>query len=403
MRHKLPVNKKAQVDGSYTKGISIRNRYRCPSMQQQNGHEAPPPQLLSMPQQDTQRILEVYVKRSLSLNDGSGKSKTVRTRVRRSATLIERRNGAGKHETSRSANLPASRAEAGPAQPAPPEASKPPEAAALPEAKAKKSGKKSKKHSFFRSFLNLFSRKTEKKEVADPEQETSGANTANQGSSTTPQSEKKIWRKRSMRKPSFRRHDSQLAKFTPVKRPTSLALSDTANLPNIVSVEPTEKYYEKLSEELAKIVKEVKETPVDEGHGTEIRRSKSAIENEAIQKIVLLLKQQGDIIDEKLKDNTSMNSIFQGLSYSSFQQIADHYVETETPEVLPHGTGGPELVRFAITLDVTAKMAGLSNQTVGRIMGLGNQYLLQRFTQMSMNLVSQDYSGQTHNSLESPQ
>lgn len=201
-------------------------------MQRQNGPEPPAPQLLSIPQQDTQRILEVYVKRSLSFNDGSGKSKRVRDRVRRSATLIERRNGAGKHEPSRPDDPPASRAEAGPAQPAPAEAGKPPEAAALPEAKPKKSGKKSKKHSFFRSFFNLFSRKTEKKEVTDPEQEASGPNTANQGSSTTPQSEKKIWRKRSMRKPSFRRHDSQSAKFTPVKRPASLALSDAANIPN---------------------------------------------------------------------------------------------------------------------------------------------------------------------------
>lgn len=49
-----------------------------------------------------------------------------------------------------------------------------------------------------------------------------------------------------------------------------------------MSVEPTEKYYEKLSEELAKIVKEVKDTPVDEGHRSEIRRSKSAIGKEPL-------------------------------------------------------------------------------------------------------------------------
>lgn len=79
----------------------------------------------------------------------------------------------------------------------------------------------------------------------------------------------------------------------------------------------------------------------------------------------------------------SVSSFFRNLSYSSFQQLADRYVQEEIPSHLPQQTTAPELVRFAFTLDFTARMAGLSNQAVCRIMGFGNQYLEDRFTQLS--------------------
>lgn len=84
----------------------------------------------------------------------------------------------------------------------------------------------------------------------------------------------------------------------------------------------------------------------------------------------------------KLKDNPTLSNFFQGMSYSSFQKLADAYLETEAspthnpPTVLPTA---PELVKLAFTLDFTARVAGLSKQNIGHITGLGNRYLEDRF------------------------
>jgi len=70
------------------------------------------------------------------------------------------------------------------------------------------------------------------------------------------------------------------------------------------------------------------------------------------------------------------------MSYSSFQKLADAYLETEAspahkpPSVLPTA---PELVKLAFTLDFTARIAGLNKQNVGHITGLGYRYLQDRF------------------------
>lgn len=84
----------------------------------------------------------------------------------------------------------------------------------------------------------------------------------------------------------------------------------------------------------------------------------------------------------QLKDNPTLSSFFQGMSYSSFQKLADAYLETEAlpthnpPTVLPTA---PELVKLAFTLDFTARIVGLSKQNIGHITGLGSRYLQDRF------------------------
>lgn len=71
------------------------------------------------------------------------------------------------------------------------------------------------------------------------------------------------------------------------------------------------------------------------------------------------------------------------MSYTSFQQLADTYLETEmTPTERDHAPvfpTAPELVKLAFTLDFTARVAGLSRQNVGHITGLGARYLEDRF------------------------
>lgn len=84
----------------------------------------------------------------------------------------------------------------------------------------------------------------------------------------------------------------------------------------------------------------------------------------------------------QMKDNPTLSNFFQGMSYSSFQKMADAYLEKERsptrspPTVLPTA---PELVKLAFTLDFTARIVGLSRQNIGHITGLGNRYLQDRF------------------------
>lgn len=77
------------------------------------------------------------------------------------------------------------------------------------------------------------------------------------------------------------------------------------------------------------------------------------------------------------------------MSYSSFQQLADEYVEKEAspthnpPTVLPTA---PELVKLAFTYDFTAMIARLSKQNVGHITGLGSRYLQDRFEYIQVRI-----------------
>lgn len=82
-----------------------------------------------------------------------------------------------------------------------------------------------------------------------------------------------------------------------------------------------------------------------------------------------------------MKESPSLSNFFQGLTYGSFQQLADQYVLSEIPaEPAQDPVVAPELVRLAFTLDFTARLAGLSRQSPSHIMGHGKCYLQERFT-----------------------
>lgn len=70
------------------------------------------------------------------------------------------------------------------------------------------------------------------------------------------------------------------------------------------------------------------------------------------------------------------------MSYTSFQKLADAYLEKEaTPTCTPLTVlpTAPELVKLAFTLDFTARIVGLSRQNISHITCLGNRYLQDRF------------------------
>ncbi|XP_056131059.1 uncharacterized protein LOC130108222 [Lampris incognitus] len=336
-------------------------------------------QLISVTRRDTSRLLEVYIKRSLSLNDGIPRGKRSEGR-NKWVTKTDRQRKIRRHSSDPSIHLAPSPGEehldAFDANDASPKEG-PETPNGVLEKPPKKSKKKKKKSSLWKSFLGLFSRKgsEEKEEEQGDQVEDSDTSLPQQAAETclpppvTPDNGR---RRMSIKKRLTKRRLSLRSSSKREARKNLLTADDITEVESVVSVEPTNYYYEKVSEEMEKIVYEVQE-----------KDRKVLTDEEVINRIIALTKQQGDAINDKLKENPTLSNFFQGMSYASFQQLADTYLETEAsatpsdPHAVP--STAPELVKLAFTLDFTARIAGLSRQSVCHITGLGNRYLEDRF------------------------
>lgn len=335
-------------------------------------------QLIFVPHKDTIRLLEVYVKRSLSLNDGAlgdkkggKKEKWVmmprKQRRHSSDPSLHLADGLNEEDIAASPEI----------EPAVNQLETPHEE---PE-KADKKSVKIKKPSFWKNLLGIFYRRSseEKDEEEGSPSETPKVSQEKESNDnltsclptnpTISQKRKSSRRKSIRRRLSKRRQPSiKLNKSIKDLNPEDITRVEAA----VVSVEPTYSYYEKVSEELEKIVQEVQEKEEVEPLSDE----------EVINRIIALTKEQGDAIDDKLKDNPTLSNFFQRMSYSAFKKLADAYLEKEAspihapPTVFPTA---PELVKLAFTYDFTAKIARLSQQNLGHITGLGYRYLQDRF------------------------
>ncbi|XP_058488308.1 uncharacterized protein LOC131461235 [Solea solea] len=327
-------------------------------------------QLILVPHKDTIRLLEVYVKRSLSVNDGTlghkrdeSKQKWVTKKPRR-------------HSSDPSLHFEGlTDSELGPFSAVEPQTNT---LELCPEESEKETKRhKDKKPSFWKSIIGFFSRKSA--EDKDEEEDNKPTATSKVSMSSEVVSDAtptclhtaSVTSHKSTRRKSFKRRFSK-KRLSVIKRDSRIIPADIGEFEAVVSVEPTYSYYEKVSEEMEKIVHEVKEKEEEQ----------SLSDEDVINRIIALTKVEGDAIDIKLKDNPTLSNFFQGMTYSSFQKLADAYLEEEVspthnpPTVLPTA---PELVKLAFTLDFTARVASLSRQNIGHITSLGNHYLQDRF------------------------
>nr|XP_019952155.1 PREDICTED: uncharacterized protein LOC109635438 [Paralichthys olivaceus] len=329
-------------------------------------------QLIFVPHEDTIRLLEVFVKRSLSVNDGIVLKKR-NERKEKWVTIKQRR-----HSSDPSLHLTDGLIDSEAFSAVEPSTAPLETCPEVPEKQNKRS-KKNKKSSFWKSILGFFSGKSseDKDEEQDSTTETprdSAVELASEAAITclpTPpmSSQKKISKRKFLRRRFSKRRLSLIKSHRQSK---DLHTADISDFEAVTRVEPTYSYYEKVSEELERIVLEVKVKEED----------RPLSDEEVINRIIALTKEEGDAIDNKMKDNPALNNFFQGMSYSSFQKLADTYLEKETtptraPLTVP--PTAPELVKLAFTLDFTARVAGLSRQNIGHITVLGNLYLQNRF------------------------
>ncbi|XP_042614807.1 uncharacterized protein LOC109091122 [Cyprinus carpio] len=414
----------------------------------------PTPQLLSVGEKDKKRLLEVYVKRSLSLNDGSQCPLRQEQRSRKWVAITEPKTRHRKHSSDTSLNLTSQasisdedvryepvvetqldeketssekkskkwsikgslrrndssnasqksnnkpkwfqrldKGKEGSIDALPPQTSTVTPGdmhsnvldnveTATVERKGKE-GKKTKKPTVWKSFLSWFSKGNSEKEQdhqrtdeqLPPSQHSTPQISCLPLADTLSKSDVNLRRSKSSKKKLLHRRSLKCRQS-----------GDMSTEKSVEKVEPTDSYYEKMSEELEKIVHEVKDSPADDNATFQItdQNGVNVSKEDIIKRITELIKQEGDLIHKKMQKNSTVSNYLDGFTYGLFQQMADQYVQSEVPNKktqLP--VVAPELVKFAFTLDFTARVANLHHQATGQIMGFGNQYLQDRFTHMS--------------------
>lgn len=176
-------------------------------------------QLISVPRKDTIRLLEVYVKRSLSLNDGTLGDR----RVKRKEKWVTMPRKQRRHSSDPSLHLAdgLNDEEIGTFDASEPPATQPETHPEEPEKLTRKS-KKNKKPSLWKSFLGLFSRKSDEEQESSSEMPEASPAEENSDATTNylPTTPVTVQKKKSMRKKSLKRRFSKrrISLIKPSKR-----------------------------------------------------------------------------------------------------------------------------------------------------------------------------------------
>ncbi|XP_040277796.1 apoptosis facilitator Bcl-2-like protein 14 isoform X2 [Bufo bufo] len=315
---------------------------------------------VSLSKQDAKIVLETYIKRSLSNRESKSTEYKKERKVNRTVSDVTRfKNRVSKLKTT-----------------VVPE----PEVQEVEKKDSEPQAKTVKKQSWFKSFLNqLF-----KKEENISDQTVSVVSKVGQVSATSTNeghsdqtTKKNSFGKAKMRKAlSFKKNNVD----EKLKRPTNLPLKHIARpLP----LQPCEKnedsYYEQVSEEIELLVKETENLELG-------GRKQSLIgdldtDETMIKKIVAILQKEGDAYDRKIKEDPALNNFFKDISYNSFKQLADVYVDQGIKRREPDVT--PEDMKFAFSVHFTKQVVGLSTHPANRIMGFGTKYLQDTLTWLS--------------------
>ncbi|XP_051898797.1 uncharacterized protein bcl2l12 [Pristis pectinata] len=157
-------------------------------------------------------------------------------------------------------------------------------------------------------------------------------------------------------------------------RPTTLAL----NLPP--TEHETSEFYSEVAKKLEKLAQECcaqtgsnQPSPSIEAHPPEkVNNNDPQTNNEnAIERIVLILQDQGDKINEKMKDNPILQ---RPMSYHCFTQLVEAFTANVEGQIKDPATS-PELTKIALTMELTRRVAGISSHPVQQLMGYTMQYM----------------------------
>ncbi|XP_057260799.1 uncharacterized protein LOC130596826 isoform X2 [Pezoporus wallicus] len=387
----------------------------------------PSGKILSLDRQGAKKVLEIYVKRSLSCRENPKKPLQVRDggRGRKAGELQRSKSDFCKYSCAR--HSPRKEQEDGPKaldldealdddSEAPGEVSK---EELEPKRKSTKTSSQGKtQRTWFKTVLNFLFKKSpedqkenmgqkakEKDAKAPHSSKSEGVKRATGHSSTSPSPGRASKRRASLKKVfSFKKHTEEekgeTAAGARAKRPSCLPLRHV-QAPATADEEQPDGYYARVSDEIGLIV-QGSESQGSRAHGCEEPSRPASADgvDAAIWRIVALLRSAGDELDRQVKEDARLRTFFRDMSYSSFKNLADVYVHKEM--TTSRSDVNPQEIQFAFTVHLTAKVAGICNQAVNRIMGFGTRYLEDSFAPLSYSRILQNREELSRDVCESP-
>ncbi|XP_064255292.1 apoptosis facilitator Bcl-2-like protein 14 isoform X2 [Passer domesticus] len=367
----------------------------------------PSGKILSLDRREAKKVLEIYVRRSLSCHENSLVAKK---------TLQEKDRGRGRKtdglQRSESDFCTYSSAKASPrkdleerlkapdleetlgddskaAQEVPKEGLKAKRKSTKnsSQSKTQRSGSKP---VWLKGFLNLFLKKSPEDQKENTGQKAKEKDVKNQGSkpegakkhrvdsSTSPALGRALKKKPSLKKVfSLKKHGEEErgepGSGARSKRPSCLPLRHVLG-PAQPEAEQPDGCYTQVSQDIGLIVQGGEsrgDTAGERGEPPEPPGTDGV--DEAIKRIVALLRSAGDELDREVREDARLQLFFRDMSYSSFKNLADAYVQRELTASRPNVN--PQEIQFAYTVHLTATVAGICSQAVNRIMGFGTRYL----------------------------
>ncbi|XP_060759623.1 apoptosis facilitator Bcl-2-like protein 14 isoform X2 [Neoarius graeffei] len=99
-----------------------------------------------------------------------------------------------------------------------------------------------------------------------------------------------------------------------------------------------------------------------------------------VERIVELLREQGDKLNEEIEKNHHLRKqLQQSLSYSFFTNVAQTFLQRLSPEELPSAQS-PKEAEIALTFELTSRLNALDCFPMNRVLGFGVKYLQDYFS-----------------------
>ncbi|XP_077151111.1 uncharacterized protein LOC143815613 [Ranitomeya variabilis] len=331
---------------------------------------------VSLSGQEAKIVLETYIKRSLSHHEAKRTGYKKEAKVQRSVSDVTKFT----HRVNKYKTAVVPQAEVQETE------KKDDTCVTVQEPATIAKAKNVKKQSWFKSFLNQLFKKEEnisEQTVSVVTKVAKDSVTSSTEGHSDQTMKKNSFRKSGIRKAlSFKKNGDEK-----LKRPNHLPLK---RKPRPLLLHPREKnedcYYEQVSAEIDLLVKGTENLDVGERKESlsgDLSATGSHDMDTTIKKIVAILQKEGDAYNRTIKEDLTLSNFFRDISYNSFKQLADVYVDQGVKKTESVAT--PEDVKFAFSVHFTKQVVGLSNHPAKRIMGFGTQYLHDSCSWLSYN------------------
>ncbi|TSK13212.1 Apoptosis facilitator Bcl-2-like protein 14 [Bagarius yarrelli] len=102
--------------------------------------------------------------------------------------------------------------------------------------------------------------------------------------------------------------------------------------------------------------------------------------DDVVERIVELLREKGDQLNEEIKKNHVLQKQLQeSLSYGFFEKLTLMFMKRLSPNELPT-TQSRQQAKIALTCELTSRLNAIDNHPMNRVLGFGAKYLQDHFT-----------------------